>query len=83
MSHAQLVTLGQQHQPEISQWLLLIQMHGHGTKAHALTYAPTSTAMEPLTFFIMVTARLLQKFHLVLAGTKTNNQESVAVAPER
>jgi len=34
----------------------------------------------------MVTAQLLQRFHLVLAGTRPDpnkNQESVAVAPER
>jgi hypothetical protein len=36
MYHAQLVTLVQQHRPEISQWLLLIQMHGHGTKITTL-----------------------------------------------
>jgi hypothetical protein len=43
-------------------------------------------AMEPLTFFTTAMQQLHQRFHLVLAGTKadpTNNQSSVAVAPER
>jgi hypothetical protein len=53
-----------------SQWLLSIQMLGHGMSHHASHCEQQFKATEPLTFFTTVTQQWLQSSDLVLAGTR-------------
>ena len=60
-AHPVLEVLEAQQLMAIYQWSLSIQIHTHGMNLHALRYAATSTAMEPLIFFIMVMVRWLPR----------------------